>query len=157
MGNFFGKEKKMVILRGLPGCGKTTTAKQITVQNGVVFSTNDYFYENGIYKFDAKKLKDAHLWNQQRTKDAMEKDEGLIVIDNNNVRKWEAKPYVELATKFGYTVEFQTVETLWKFTLDELVSRNTHNIPNNIIQRMIDQWENDFTIETVLESRAPWE
>jgi len=100
MGNFgFGsREKTIIILRGLPGSGKTTLANQLCKRRGVVYSTNDYFTnDNGDYKFRPYKLKEAHLWNQQRTAAAMEKGVNLIVINNINIRKWEAKPYVKMA------------------------------------------------------------
>jgi len=157
MGNFFAKQKTLIILRGLPGSGKTYLAKQLTAQNGIVLSTDDYFMENGVYKFNPKKLKEAHLWNQQRAKEAMENGESLIVIDNCNIRKWEAKPYSKAGQLYGYTITFQSVESPWKFHLDELMRRTSHGVPRNIVERMIDQWETDFTLENVLNSRAPWE
>jgi len=144
-------------MRGLPGSGKSTTAKQITRKRGLVYSSDDYFMENGEYKFKASKLKDAHVWNQQRTEDAMKREEGLIVIDNTNVRKWEAKPYVKLAVDYGYKVQFVEPETPWKRDVSELVKRDSHGVPENIIQRMSDQWEEDFTVENILASKAPWE
>ena len=157
MGNFFAKEKKLVILRGLPGSGKTTLAKHITRQHGVVYSSDDYFMENGVYKFQAKKLKDSHLWNQDRTRVAMENGERLIVIDNTNVRKWEAKQYVKLGIEHGYKIIFKEVDTPWRFDVVELVRRDTNGVPRAIIARMLEQWENDFTVDNVLNSKAPWD
>ena len=156
MGNFLGKSKKLVILRGLPGSGKTTLANNLTRNIGVVYSSDDFFMENGEYKFQAKKLKDSHIWNQKRTEEAMKRGEGLIVIDNTNVRKWEAKPYVKLGVKNGYDVIFREPETPWKFNLEELSRRDTHGVPEKVIERMLDQWENDFTVDNVLNSKAPW-
>jgi predicted kinase len=157
MGNLFGKERKLIIMRGVPGSGKSTLAKQLTVDYGVVYATDDFFMDTGEYKFDASHLRDANIWNQGRTKAAMEKGEPLIVIDNNNVKRWEARPYVELGIKYGYTIVFQTVDTQWKTSLEELVRRNKRGSSADIIQRLIDQWDDDFTIESVLQSKAPWE
>lgn len=156
MGNFFGKEKKLVILRGLPGAGKTALANQITKDHGVVFSSDDYFMEDGVYKFQSKKLKDSHIWNQGRTREAMENGERLIVIDNTNVRKWEAKKYVKLGIEYRYKVVFKEVDTPWKFDVDELIRRDKHGVPKSVIERMRDQWETDFTVDNVLNSKAPW-
>lgn len=157
MGNLFGKERKLVIMRGLPGSGKSTMAKQLTVNGGVVYATDDFFMDDDSYKFQAMRLRDANIWNQARTKDAMEKGEPLIVIDNNNIRRWEAKPYIELGKKYGYTIVFQTVEFPWKGDLNELVRRNKRGVSSDVIQRLIDQWDDDFTIESILSSKAPWE
>lgn len=38
------------------------------VGEGQILSTDDYFYENGIYSHDVTKLTDAHEWNRKRGK-----------------------------------------------------------------------------------------
>lgn len=157
MGNLFGKDKKLVILRGLPGSGKTTLAKQLTSDGGVIFSSDDFFMDNGVYHFRSKGLKDSHLWNQSRTEKAMENGERLIVIDNTNVRKWEAKPYVKLGVAYGYKIVFKEVDTPWRFDVDQLVKHDKHMIPRDVIEKMLKQWESKFTVNNVLSSQAPWE
>lgn len=68
--------------------------------------------------------------------------------------KWEAKPYVELAILHGYDVEFKEPETTWwlKNDIPEMVKKNSHGIGLEIINRMGDRWEYDFTVENVLAS-----
>jgi len=53
------EEKVMIIARGVSGSGKSTLAK-ILGKGGVVFSTDDYFYDEGNYNFDPKNLSIAH-------------------------------------------------------------------------------------------------
>lgn len=36
------------------------------VGDGQILSTDDYFYENGIYSYDITRLTDAHEWNRKR-------------------------------------------------------------------------------------------
>ena len=43
-------------MRGLPGSGKSTKARKIAGQFGVVYSTDDFFMVNGEYKFDPKMI-----------------------------------------------------------------------------------------------------
>lgn len=38
------------------------------VGEGQILSTDDYFYENGIFSHDVTKLTDAHEWNRKRGK-----------------------------------------------------------------------------------------
>jgi len=62
-------EKVLVILRGLPGSGKSTLSKKLSKlnENCCNYSTDDYFYINGHYIFKPDDLPKAHKWNQDRT------------------------------------------------------------------------------------------
>ena len=157
------KQKELVLMRGLPGSGKTYLAKKYLKKdddrkNGVILSTDDYFMNNGEYKFDSSILKDAHIWNQERAEKEMRDNEtSPIIIDNTHTRKWEAKPYVKNAVKYGYIVKFIETQTEWAKNIDELVKRDAHNVPKKVLKRMLDQWEDDFTVENILNCQAPWE
>lgn len=61
------KGKKIVfIMRGVSGSGKSTIAKELAYPEGVIHSTDDYFYnEAGEYKFDPTKLSEYHEKNFQ--------------------------------------------------------------------------------------------
>lgn len=139
--------KKMFIMRGVPGSGKSYLAKQLK-KKGVVLSTDDFFGPN--YDFDGSKLPEAHRWNIERATEAAKSSVTPIVIDNTNIKLEHMKPYVEIAQKFGYDVEFRESETEWKRNVDELVERNTHSVPRHVIERMLNQWEDDPTIEKIL-------
>ena len=41
------KERRIVIMRGLPGSGKSTRAKKIADNYGIIFSTDDFFMVKG--------------------------------------------------------------------------------------------------------------
>ncbi|XP_051783153.1 NEDD4-binding protein 2-like 1 isoform X1 [Erpetoichthys calabaricus] len=90
---------KLFILRGLPGSGKSTLARQIRNEFGSaeIFSTDDFFRdESGRYHFKARELREAHEWNKERAKEAMEEGLNPIIIDNTNIHAWEMKPYVRM-------------------------------------------------------------
>jgi NEDD4-binding protein 2 len=38
---------KLILMRGLPGSGKSTLAKKLAGENGVIYSTDDFFMKNG--------------------------------------------------------------------------------------------------------------
>jgi NEDD4-binding protein 2 len=156
MGNYFSTSKKLVIMRGLPGSGKTTLAKQIAGESGLIYSCDDFFTKDGIYTFNPKKLTESHEWNQQRATISMEKGEPLIIIDNTNTRKWEAKPYVKSAVDNGYEVEFVETNTDWCQDPSMCYEKGNRKVPLRVIERMNRNWEDNFTVDSVLSSIPPW-
>nr|XP_042141350.1 NEDD4-binding protein 2 [Peromyscus maniculatus bairdii] len=116
----------LVLLRGLPGSGKSFLARTLQEDNpsGVILSTDDYFYINGQYQFDVKYLGEAHEWNQNRAKEAFEKKVSPVIIDNTNLQAWEMKPYVALSQKHKYKVLFREPDTWWKFKPKELARQD---------------------------------
>ncbi|XP_058999777.1 NEDD4-binding protein 2-like 1 isoform X4 [Mustela lutreola] len=70
--------KHLYLLRGLPGSGKTTLARQLQhdFPRALIFSTDDYFFrEDGAYEFNPDFLEEAHEWNQKREETFMESPE----------------------------------------------------------------------------------
>lgn len=78
--------KLLIIMRGLPGSGKSTKARKLQEElGGEIFSTDDYpdLYEtddDGKLYMSFEKDDDgttpivkAHKWNQRRAREAMEK------------------------------------------------------------------------------------
>ena len=85
----------------------------------------------------------------------MKKGVPLIIIDNTNTQKWEARPYIILAQEFGYSVEIRETSTPWAKDAAELAKRNVHGVPLQSIEAMLARWEDDFTIENILASQPP--
>lgn len=135
--------KKVIILRGLPGSGKSTLAKKLaTENNGLIFSTDNYFMHEGTYNFDASKLGAAHAWNRNQYENALRDNISYVIVDNTNTTKKEIKPYLDIALSLGYNVEIMEPENPDKFNVDICFQRNTHGVPREQIQRMKDRWQN---------------
>ena len=149
------KEKVLFVLRGISGSGKSTLSKQLAGKDGAIFSTDDLFINpsTGKYEFNPKMLGKNHSMNLRLSVEAMAKGITPIVIDNTNTRFNEMFPYVEAAQQYGYKVEFKEPVTPWAWDADELFKRNTHGVPRESIQRMIDRFEKDPTVEKVLQSK----
>lgn len=141
-------------MRGLPGSGKSTLAQQLG-KGGIVLSTDDYFERDGEYVFDPLKLSEAHRWNYIRALNAMKKGISPIVIDNNTVQAWEAKPYVTEGLRYGYEIRIQEPNTPWKFDAEELTKRNKHQVPLEIIHKKLDKWEPNINVEDIVQSKMP--
>jgi len=151
-------KKIMYILRGLPGSGKSYLAKTINEtynHQGVILSTDDFFIENGVYKYDPEKIGEAHKFNQDRCKEHCRKGTTPIIIDNTNVKRWEAKIYVEYAMYYNYDIEIREPDTPWwkRKNAKILAKKNQHGVPIEKIQKMLDRWDKDFTVEKILEGK----
>ncbi|XP_023375384.1 NEDD4-binding protein 2 isoform X2 [Otolemur garnettii] len=147
----------LVLLRGLPGSGKSFLARTLQEDNpsGVILSTDDYFYINGQYQFDVKYLGEAHEWNQNRAREAFEKTISPIIIDNTNLQAWEMKPYVALSQKHKYKVLFREPDTWWKFKPKELARRNIHGISKEKITRMLEHYQRFVSVPIIMNSSVP--
>ena len=122
---------KLFLIRGCPGSGKSSFAKSIFAD--VHLETDMYFMEDGEYKFDISKIKEAHLWCQEMVEHNM-KEDNHIVVSNTFTQEWEMKPYFDLAEKYNYQVTTLVVENRHN-------SKNIHNVPEDILQKMKDRFE----------------
>jgi predicted kinase len=131
--------KRCYIMRGLPGSGKSTIARQLRGSGGLVASTDDYWQHGCRYEYDASRIMDAHDWNQARFRAAVRAEVPIIVVDNTNIMERHWRPYADFARANGYTVEFVEVDS--GLSDEELAARNTHRVPLDVIQRMRANWE----------------
>lgn len=123
--------KKLIIIRGLPGSGKTSLAR---LMSSVVCEADDYFIQpDGSYQFDRDKLKEAHTQCQNKCREAMQQELEIIVVSNTAVRRWEMEVYKGYAIAFGYEV--------FEITMSGPLRPNVHNVPDEVIARMKDTWE----------------
>lgn len=126
------------IMRGVPGSGKSTIARQLAGSEGVIHSTDDYFMVDGVYRFDPRLLKAYHDANYQAFCNSLVLGKPIVVCDNTNIQRWQFARYVESAGKAGYTVVYVVLQHP---DPQEAANRNVHKVPEGVIRRMIDSWE----------------
>uniref|UniRef100_A0A224Z533 Nedd4 binding protein 2 n=1 Tax=Rhipicephalus zambeziensis TaxID=60191 RepID=A0A224Z533_9ACAR len=141
----------LVLMRGLPGSGKTTLAQKICGR-GVVLSADHFFCQGGKYNFDKSRLSEAHEWNKRRAKKFIQEGRSPIIIDNTNVEIWEMMPYVALALRAKYHVCVLEPDTPWKFDARQLTQKNMHGVPRRTIDSMLERYERNITGESLCQS-----
>jgi predicted kinase len=135
--------KTVHILCGVSGSGKTTYAWK-TWPDAFIYSADDYFTFAGEYRFDPKKLGEAHAECLQRFVDTMDQPElADVVVDNTNTTLVEIAPYVALAQAFGWAVDIRILHC----TPDVAFARGRHGVPLHTIDcgarrlsHLIDDW-----------------
>jgi len=102
--------KTFIVLRGLPGAGKSTFASFISgMCDTEVFTTDDYWEKMNI-PFNKADLAVAHKWNREWTFAAMEKGVPVVILANTATEEWEFLDYILFAEKHGYKVFSLVVE-----------------------------------------------
>jgi predicted kinase len=131
--------KKLYIVRGVPGSGKSTFALNLVGSDFLVCEADKYFMVDGEYKFDGSKLKEAHescrTLVETYMKDSLMNDQFYreIAVSNTFTQEWEMQPYFDLAKQYGYVVFTVIVE-------NRHGGSNQHGVPAEAIQRMKDRF-----------------
>lgn len=138
----------LYVLQGIPGSGKSDLARYLRLRpmTRVVSTDDEMVNAQGVYEFRPAFIGQAHTNTQVKARELL-RDGFSVVVDNTNIHRYEAKPYVKAATEFGVPVVFIRVSGPF---------RSTHNVPQHIIDRMVMEME-ELYVEGCLHSIAPWE
>ncbi len=161
-------KRKVIILRGIPGSGKSRIAEILAADHKkvieeeergvptealrarylsevVVCSADKFFEIKGQYIFDRTKVAEAHASCYLDFIEAIfDPFVGLIVVDNTNIHLWEYKHYVRLAEFMATDVSiYETGE----FDVELCFSRQKHGVPKEVIERMAFEYEEDIKFD----------
>ena len=161
-------QKLLIMARGPSGSGKSHMTGELSQRYGVPsFSTDDYFMESGEYNFDPNHQEEFHKQNIKRTEEAMRGSQSVIIVDNTNIQFWEMKPYVQLAQRYGYVVDFK--EPDWSpelrnseggWNVDFLGRMQNQpdrekTLPPEVLEQMVQNYQYNPSVESVLNSERP--
>ena len=131
--------RRLIVLRGLPGAGKSTWVRQHAA--GAVVCSADHFFETPSgYAFDETRLGAAHAACASAAIEAMARGAARVVVDNTHSRRWEWQVLAAAAAALRYDLE---IVDLFDAGLDdaELARRNTHGVTADTIAAMRVRWE----------------
>lgn len=145
-------KKKLFILCGPAGCGKSTwvhkhktpvdcVISRDVIRLSMLSDDEDYFlHEDEVYKEFIKEIKDA----------LESKEVGSVFVDATHLNKWSRR---KLLRSLGVSLKNIEVNAIaLKVPLDVAIEQNSHrtgraNVPNDVIKEMYD----NYTIPTIEE------
>ena len=169
-------QRVLIIVRGLPGAGKSTAASSfgVPVREADQYDGLYTYHEDGTVEFHGMNMVDgvpmvshAHTWCQSKVRE----DLGLTVdcmgvqvqfetppvavVANTFVQGWEFTPYLEMAREAGARV---VVIDCYDGGMDDatLAARNVHGVPEFAIARMRSNWDADWRAAQDRDPMPPW-
>ena len=123
---------QLVLIRGLPGSGKSTMAKALARAGFEHYEADTYHLnDEGDYCFDRANAKAAHEWCQKETRKALENGK-QVVVSNTFTQLWEMAPYFEMAKAIGIEPNVFEAKGNWQ---------NVHEVPPEVMNQMRVRWE----------------
>lgn len=133
--------KTLIIMQGAPGSGKSSVAEALQFHSerytgdACIICSADYYFidgKTGKYNFDASKLPEAHEACRKDAFELLREGVGVVIIDNTNIYKKHAAPYISMARHYGYKVQIIRCVGEWK---------NVHGVPEEKVKQMRAQME----------------
>lgn len=122
-----GSNAELVLIRGLPGSGKTTMARVLAQVGYAHFEADMFFITEGVYRYDGSRIRDAHAWCQHKTREALALG-WRVVVSNTFTRLQEMEPYRSMTTN----IRIIEAKGRWQ---------NLHGVPAERLRQMAERWE----------------
>lgn len=118
----------LTLIRGLPGSGKSTIAKQYQALH---LEADMFFIRDEKYDYHPHLINKAHSWCQNNVRHAL--SFGVdVVVSNTFIKAWELEKYAEIARTQKATFSIKEA----KGGFDSL-----HGVPKEVICSMANNWE----------------
>ena len=146
-------KKRLVILRGLPGSGKTSYIKHYIEENDIttysICSAFYHFKRGLVYRFNPRQLPQAYHSSWKDFLEATMNGCPNIFVNNTNVRKWEYENYIYVGQQLGYDIEIVQIDCPGSTYVEFFQKRSRHRIPIQASRAMAERWQDDSSAKIV--------
>lgn len=132
--------QSVIIIRGVPGSGKSTYAKMIKTDDDIILDINDRHVVNGVYNYGSRSMKDAIAEQFALFNKHLANNDNIILVGSFT------KPFH--MSEYLYVLAGKGVEV---FIVDLLDSyQNIHGVPDELVDKMKSNFEkvNDSILNT---------
>lgn len=91
------------------------------------FEADMFFVVDGVYRYDASRIRDAHLWCQRKTREALASGQ-RVVVSNTFTRLQEMEPYRAM------TSNIRVIEATGRW-------QNVRGVSAERLRQMAERWE----------------
>lgn len=128
--------KNVIILRGLPGAGKSSLSDLLSGGNQDIVCEADQFQLNskGEYEFKRERLHYAHGKCFDKFKALVDKGEETIILSNTSTKRKEFIQYYKYAYDNDYRVTVTVVENYHG-------NKSIHDVPEEAMDAMRERFQ----------------
>lgn len=131
---------ELILVRGLPGSGKSTLARgMLTDAWARHYEADQYFMQDGTYRFDSARLGEAHHWCLSSTRRWLEEEDTRsrrAVVSNTFTTIRELRPYFDMARELGIVPSVIVCQNQFE---------NVHSVPEETLNRMRTRFQWDIS------------
>jgi predicted kinase len=145
--SFSSIQPSVVIMRGLPGSGKSHLVSHSAEylsnpSQTAIISADDYFIDDSSrYRFDSSSAHKAHLSCLVKFLTSLANGARLVIIDNTNTQQWEYTIYTYICDILGYQYYILEIPCIGQLMCETYLHRNLHNIQLPAMNKMSQRWE----------------
>lgn len=139
--------KLVVILRGIPGSGKTYLVENSSENNELpyltVCSPKQLFYRAGNSKMNQSELNIAEAYCRSGFLQALNSGSSLVVVDDCHAQTWQYAFYCKLACVFGFSVRVLEIQVNDRDGIMECLKQGDSGSSMEELLEMVRDWEED--------------